>query len=170
MSSQQPIRWGGLAAMLAGALRTATSFWPSPEPGVALEIFYLLIDLLILFGILGIYTFQIEHIGLLGLIGFGLAVTGAAIITGPDGTLGPVDMYAAGSLSLGLGLVFLAAASWTAHTLPVWVGILWVVSTAAGIAGAMTGLQTLYLMSGVAFGVAFMGAGAAVWSKARARN
>jgi drug/metabolite transporter (DMT)-like permease len=118
MSSQQLIRWGGLAAMLAGALRTAASFWPSAEPGVTLEILYLVIDILLLFGIFGIYAFQHERIGWFGFVGFLLAVIGTAIIAGPDGTIGVVDMYTAGSLSVGAGIVFLAVGSWAARTLP----------------------------------------------------
>jgi hypothetical protein len=164
MSNEQLIRWGGVAAILAGALRTAASFWPSTEPGVALEVSYLVIDLLILFGILAIYGFQSEQIGPVGVLGFLLAVIGTAIITGPDGKIGPVNMYAAGSLFLGIGLVFLSVGSWTARTLPRWVAMLWVVSTVVGILGAIAGLQSLFLISGVTFGVAFIGAGATVWS------
>jgi hypothetical protein len=169
MTSQQLIRWSGLAAILAGALRTAASFWPSAEPGVALEIVYLVIDLLILFGILGVYGFQSERIGPLGFLGFLLAVIGTAIITGPDGKIGSVDMYVTGSLSLGLGLVFLAIGSWTARTMPRWVAILWLVSIVVGILGAAAGLQSLSVISGVAFGVAFMGAGVRVWSEVGSR-
>lgn len=169
MASQQLIRWGGFAAMWAGALRTMTSFWPSTEPGVALEVLYLVIDVLILFGILGIYGFQSEHVGPSGFVGFLLAVIGTAIITGPEGSIGPVNMYVAGSLSLGIGLIFLAVGSWTPRTLPRWVAISWVASTVLGIVGAVAGLQSLFVMAGVTFGVGFMGAGARVWSELRSR-
>jgi hypothetical protein len=138
MSSQQLIRWGGLAAMLAGALRTAASFWPSAEPGVTLEVLYLVIDVLLLFGIFGIYAFQHERIGWFGFVGFLLAVIGTAIIAGPDGTIGLVDMYTAGSLS---------------------------VATVVGILAAVTGRESLLVVTGVTFGLAFMGAGARLWSK-----
>lgn len=168
MSTREPIRWCGLAAMLAGALRTATSFWHPPEPGVAPEVLYLVLDLLILFGILGIYAFQSDRIGRLGLLGFVVAVSGTAIIAGPDGTIGPVDMYAAGSLCIGVGLVLLGVASWMARTLPMWIGIMWIVSTSAGILGTAMAVQTLFVVSGVAFGMAFGGAGAMVWRKAPA--
>ena len=94
MSSQQLIRWGGLAAMLAGALRTAASFLPPADPGVALEILYLVIDILLLFGILGIYAFQHDRIGWSGFVGFVLAVIGLTILAGPDGTIGVVNTYA----------------------------------------------------------------------------
>lgn len=168
MSSQQLIRWGGLAAMLAGALRTAASFFPSAEPGVALEILYLVIDVLILFGIFGIYAFQHDRIGWSGFVGFLLAVIGLTIIAGPDGTIGVVKTYAVGSLSVGVGLVFLAVPSWTARTLPRWVATLWVVSTVVGVLGAAAGLQSLFVVTGVTLGLGFVGAGARVWSRSPA--
>jgi len=163
VTNQQLIRRGGAAAVLAGALRTTTAFWPSPEPSVALEVLYLVIDILILFGILGVYSFQSEEAGAWGLVGFLLAVTGTAIIVGPDGRIGGVDMYTAGSLLLGVGMVGLAVGSWTARSLPQWVPVLWVVSTTAGIVAATAGIPTLFVFAGIAFGIAFIGAGAAVW-------
>jgi len=169
MSSQQLMRWGGLAAVVAGALRTGASFWPAAEPGVALEILYLVIDVLILFGILAIYGFQSDRIGSSGFVGFLFAVIGTAIIAGPDGTIGMVNMYEVGSLSLGVGLVVLAVASWMARTLPRWVAILWVMSTMMGILGAAAGLQSLFVIAGVTFGLAFIGAGLRVWSEAGSR-
>lgn len=53
MSSTNLIRLGGLAAILAGILRGVNSFVPSDAPSVA--ILYLLTDIFILFGIIGIY-------------------------------------------------------------------------------------------------------------------
>lgn len=165
MSSQQLIRWGGLAAMLAGALRTAASLLPPADPGVALEILYLAIDVLLLFGILGIYAFQHDRIGWSGFVGFVLAVIGLTILAGPDGTIGVVNTYALGSLSVGIGLVFLAVASSAARTLPRWVATLWVLSTVLGILGAAAGLQSLFVVTGVTLGLGFVGAGARVWSR-----
>jgi drug/metabolite transporter (DMT)-like permease len=156
--------------MLAGVLRTTTSFWPSPEPSVALELLYLVIDALILFGVLGVYSFQSEKAGAWGLIGFLLAIVGTAIIVGPDGRIGRVDMYTAGSLLLGVGLVCLAVGSWKARCLPRWVPVLWVFSTTVGIVGAIARLPALFMVAGVAFGVAFIGAGATVWFRGTPAN
>ena len=167
MSKQQLLWAGGAAAVLAGALRIVASLWPSAEPSVELEWFYLVIDVLILFGILGVYGFQHEHVGLPGFIGFLLAFIGTALIVGPDGAIGPVDMYPVGSLLIGVGLVCLAVASWKVRTLPRWVAVLWVSSTTAGIVGGVTGSPMLFMVAGVSFGLAFIGAGATVCGHAR---
>ena len=69
LSSTTLIRWGGLAAVLAGALRAAVSFWPYSDLDIAVELLYLLIDILILFGILGVYGFLGEQPGVAGFLG-----------------------------------------------------------------------------------------------------
>jgi len=109
-----------------------------------------------------VYGSRSEHVGLLGFVGFLLAIVGTAIIAGPDGRIGSVGMYSAGSLSIGLGLVCLAIASWRTHALPRWVAVLWILSTVAGIVGAIAGVESLFTLAGIAFGATFMGAGAAV--------
>ena len=119
MNATTLIRLGGLAAIVAGVLRTAASFWPSSQPGVGLEMLYLVIDLCILFGIMGVYAFQCEQSGRWGVVGFLLAVSGTAFVTGPDGRLGGVNVYDAGALVLGTGLCFLAIGSWRARKFPV---------------------------------------------------
>ena len=48
MSSANLIRWGGLAAILAGILRGVNSFLPSSLPSVTIELLYLLTDILII--------------------------------------------------------------------------------------------------------------------------
>ena len=64
MSKANLIRWGGLAAILAGILRGINSFLPNYAPIVVLEILYLLTDLFLLFGIMGLYGFQHQESGL----------------------------------------------------------------------------------------------------------
>lgn len=159
------IRLGGLAAILAGALRTIASFLPaSKPPNAALELFYLAIDVLLLFGILGVYGYQHEKVGLLGFLGFLLALVGAAIITGPDGAIGGVEMYLVGSLMISVGLALLAIASWRAELLPRAVSVLWLLSMLVGVGGfAVGGLAVTFLIAGVAFGLAFMLAGVKIW-------
>jgi hypothetical protein len=166
-SSKNLIRWGGLAAVLAGVLRAAASPWPFAEPTVALELYYLLVDVLILFGILGVYGLLGERSGVAGFLGFLFGVVGTAIIVGPDGEIGGVDMYGAGSAVLAVGLVFLAVGSWKARMLPYWVPVLWVLTAVLGFVGAgVECLEPLFVVSGVTFGLSFVGAGVRVWSEA----
>lgn len=165
MSSVNLIRLGGLAAILGGTLRVINSFVPSDTPSMVLEILYLLTDIFILFGIMGLYGFQHQESGLWGFFGFLLATIGTGIIIGPDGAIAGFNMYPVGSLILAGGLTLLAIGSWIAHKLPRWLPSFWVLSTIVGFIGYFTpGLQLLFIVSGVIFGVGFAGAGIEIWS------
>jgi hypothetical protein len=166
MSSANLIRLGGLAAIIAGILRGVNSFLPDRVSSVTLEILYLLTDLFILFGVMGLYGFQHEEAGLWGFWGFLLATIGTGIIIGPDGSIAGVNLYPVGGLIFAAGLTLLAVGSWIANKLPRWIPAFWVLSTIIGFIGYfIPGLNLLFVVSGVIFGISFAGAGIAVRSK-----
>jgi hypothetical protein len=101
-----------------------------------------------------------------GFIGFVLAVGGAASIIGPDGRIGEVDMYSAGALALGSGVVLFGASGWRAGTLSWWIPALWLTSLTSGLLAAAAGAPGLFVVSGVAFGAALTGAGVRTWRAA----
>jgi hypothetical protein len=170
MSPTDLIRLGGLAAALAGLLRVIASFIPATKPGPALEVFYLMIDVLLLLGLLGVYGYQHEQVGAGGFLGFLAALVGTAIIVGPDGAIGGVEMYVVGSLLISLGLAVLGIGTWRARRLPRAVPALWWLSTLVGVGGFAAGeLRFTYLFAGVAFGLAFALAGARIWSDPRGK-
>jgi hypothetical protein len=167
MSGSTLIRFGGFSAILAGLLRAGSSFIPffTTEPGIFLEVLYLIIDVLILIGLLGVYGYQYERAGLWGFIGFLLALIGTAIIVGPDGRIGSVEMYTLGAGLISVGMLFLAIGTWSADRLSRWVPILWVVSTVVGIGGfLMGGSAWTFLIAGLTFGLAFVVAGFKLWT------
>ncbi len=167
MRTSTLIRLGSLSAILGGLLRVGSSFIPSlpTEQGVLLEVLYLIIDVLILIGLLGVYGYQHEKAGYWGFIGFLLSLIGTAIIVGPDGSIGSVDMYTFGATMISIGLLLLALGTWKANQLSRWVPILWVVSTVIGVGGfLMGGLALTFVIAGVAFGLAFVVAGVNIWT------
>ena len=78
-----------MALLVASALRVVSwAFYPS-GPGsalqdawVAVHIGLLISGLLFLFGLLGIYSRQVEQVGILGMIGFAAAFIGTSIFVG----------------------------------------------------------------------------------------
>lgn len=150
----------------------AASFIPFSSGSVKLELLYLIIDVLLLLGLLGIYAYQHEQVGKLGFAGFLPALIGTASIIGPDGKLGSVDLYVAGSLLISLGLCVFSLGVWRAGMLPRAVPLLWIASTVIGIGGFLVnGPPITFLLAGVAFGLGFMLAGLKIWQSLRcARN
>jgi len=166
MNSKTLLRLGAVAAMAAGTLRIAASFIAYSDPTtVAQELFYLVIDLCILYGVLAVYFVQRVEVGSLGFAGFLLALSGVAIIVGPDGSIGDVGMYQVGSASLLLGLTLISIAGWRAARLPRYALATWILSTVLGILGSLPGAPAIFLLlAGLAFGIGFVGAGARIWS------
>ncbi len=91
MSTLTLIRWSGLSLMLGGICLAAELLLhpPGETAQYVLEPIWGLAHwlgavawLLILFGLIGLYARQTQRIGRLGLVGFVLAVTGAALTAG----------------------------------------------------------------------------------------
>jgi hypothetical protein len=163
MSRRNLIRWGGLAAVLAGILRGIASFTPTAA-SVALQVFYFAIDILLLLGTIGVYEFQKKETGRWGFFGFLLALIGAGLLIGHDVDNAFVFLYPLGASLFALGISVLAIRSWTAKALPRWALALLITSTLIGILGYfIQGFDILFVISGVIFGIGFIGAGLTVW-------
>ena len=163
MSSKNLVRLGGLAAIVAGILRGINSFLPSSNPTVTISILYLLTDIFLLFGIMSIYSFQHQQSRLWGFFGFILAIVGIATIR--TGTISGVNLYPFGASIFTVGMSLFAVGTWIASSLPRWVSVLWILSTIVGFMGYfIPGLNLLFVLSGVIFGIGFAGAGMKIWS------
>ncbi len=159
MSSKNLAQLCGLAAILAGILRGVNSFILSDAPIAA--ILYLLTDIFILLGIIGIYGFQHQESRLWGFLGFLLAIIG--IVTIRTGAIAGINLYPIGALTFTAGLSSLAVGSWIARKLPQWVSVFWILSTVIGFIGYFVpGFSLFFVISGIIFGIGFAGAGAAL--------
>jgi hypothetical protein len=162
MSHRNLIRWGGLAAVLAGILRGIASFTPTAA-SVGLQVFYFAIDVLLLLGTIGVYEFQKKETGRWGFFGFLLALIGAVLLIGHDVVNAVVLLYPVAAFLFALGISVLAIRSWEANTLPHWTSALLITSTVVGILGFFVkGLDVLFIISGVIFGIGFSGTGLTV--------
>ena len=157
------IRWGGLAAILAGLLRGIASFTPTAA-SAGMQLLYFTIDVLLLLGAIGVYAFQKQETGRLGFVGFLLALIGAGLLLGHDVVNAVAFLYPVMAFLFGVGISILAIRSWAANTLPRWALALLITSTIVGILGyVVKGFDILFVISGVIFGIGFIGAGLTVW-------
>ena len=152
-------RCAGAAAILAGALRIASVFIPYVKDSLRLEAFYGVIDLGLLFGTMGIYLDHKDDLGIVGLAGFAILLSGIASIVGPDAPFLGADMYAIGLQIIALGSVVLSVALLRARRFVV-TAVLFVGSVAAAAAGPAIGLGALaWPIAGALFGGAYLAAG-----------
>lgn len=155
------IRLFGLAAIVAGILRGIASFVPGTTPRVML--LYLVTDVFLLFGSIGLYWFELEEVGLAGTLGFALQIAGILMLIGRDVAIFGASIYPIGALIFAAGLDVLAVGSWKAKKFPRWILLLWIISTIAGPIGYFAGgLSVLFVLSGILFGFGFAGAGITV--------
>ena len=154
------IRVSGVSASVAGVLRVLTSFLP-PLTGRTMTL-YLIIDVLLLFGCVGLYEFQRVAITFLKTLGLLLETVGALILIARDLTLLSSEAYPIGALMFAVGLDLFAIGSWRSRIFPRWILVILILSTVIGPIGFFTpSLVILFAASGILFGIGFMSA--SIW-------
>jgi hypothetical protein len=158
MSSSILIRICAVAAILAGVLRAITSFIPETTPNVFL--LYLVIDLCLLLGVIGLYRFTVSAVKLVPLLGAALMFIVLVVLIGRDLGLAPASIYAGAAATFSVGLDLFAIHALRNWKLPIWIPIAWLLSTIIGPMGFfIPQLLFLFAISGLIFGIAFAGAG-----------
>jgi hypothetical protein len=176
MTKATLLRLSGLVAILAGTMRIGASFVITAPlnfniefSSFSIQVFqvqvfqgeflYLSIDVLLLLGLIGFYASQYEKLGLPGLTGFVLAIIGIAIIRSNKMIPG-VSLYPYGALIFLTGLNLLTISSSIAKQLPWWVTSSLLLSTLTGFAAfAFQGTNLPNIVSGILFGIGFIGIG-----------
>jgi hypothetical protein len=162
MTGRTLLRISAYLAILGGGLRIATAFVQWTPVGVPLEALYLVIDLALLFGLMGIYLAHHRRLGVLGLAGFAVAAAGLAFIAAPSQIKFGIGSYYTGVLIIAGGLALLSL-QMLRQRIMVLAGAFWLASIAAGAAGAAAGFpEQGFIVAGVLFGLGFVSAGFAV--------
>ena len=156
------IRSCAIAAILAGLLRATASFIPETTPKV--YALYFFIDLFLLTGVIGLYLFSMTGGKMLGRLGFVLMCSALLILIARDIGVVTPNAYALAAALFSLGLDLFAILVLRTRKIPVWIPIGWILSTIVGPVGFFVPeLHFLFAVSGLLFGIAFMGAGVVMW-------
>jgi hypothetical protein len=150
------LRLSGAAAVAGGVVRIANSFTGAFDPRPR-EFGYFVADVLLLFGLLGIYLPQRALLGRVGMAGFVSGVVGILIIR--SSTLFGPSGYVLGAGLLLLGLSAQSVVMLARTGLPKLPPVLWLASLLLAVAGAAGGLAWSTELAGVSFGAGFVVAG-----------
>jgi uncharacterized membrane protein (UPF0136 family) len=132
--------------------------------GTAYSIFYFIVDVSFFLGIVGLYGARKGKIFRWNTVGFVLAFLGSVLLIGHDVVGALETVYPLAALLLAVGAAVLAVRMRVTRNLQGWISSLFVLSTVTGIAGSFTkGSSVPFIISGVAFGIAFAGMGLAVY-------
>lgn len=163
------VRIGGIAAILAGALRGLSSVL-SPS-STRIMTLYLGIDVLLLISSIGLFEYQRLEAGVLGISAVALEALGASILIARDLSVLGETSYPIGALAFAIGLDLFAIAAWRSKTLPRWILILLMLSTVIGPIGFFSSrLAFLFAVSGLIFAIGFASMGVAVYQSSLVRK
>ncbi len=186
MSSSDLIRWGGIAAMVAGALVIVLVLLSEALPEGFFFVF-ILVFLLLVAALLGLHARQAGRSGPLGRLGLVLALIGAGALAALFAVVGvaealfgfdPDESAALGAVLLALfiafivGTVLLGVATIRAGVLPRWAAVLFAFGLPAGLAidlltGAFFEEEATpwgFYIGPPAFAVGLLWLGYALWS------
>jgi hypothetical protein len=167
MNAAALFRLAAFAAIAGGAARIVSAFSFITDP-ITLEWLYTGIDVLLLFGLVGVYLDRFERLSFLGLMSSVVAVAALSFIGGPDADPFGFSTYEQGAATLAIGLIGLSLAWLRAGERPFGPPLCWFASAiAAGILGALAPPLPSYgwLAGGVLFGAGFVWAGVALLTR-----
>ena len=150
------VRVGAAAAIVAGALRIASTFIPYEPNSAGLETLYGVIDLGLMFGLVAIYIVSAEALGIAGLGFFLIALAGVASIVGPDAPAFGIDFYRIGALVFVTGLAGLSVQLLRAGRLRT-SAVLWLATFASSLATMIA--PQAFIAAGLAIGAGYLFAG-----------
>lgn len=155
ISLKQLSALGGVAALIGGLLRVASSFIEYQPDLIWLEVLYAFIDISLLFALIAFYLSYAAQIGMTGLIGFVSAVTGLSSIVGPDATAFGLNFYQLGATILLCGLLLLSISIRQIVALK-WVSRLWCLSFLLALLANYLAHPVFTISAGISFALAFI--------------
>ena len=153
------------AGMLGGLLRVIASFMPATGPSDHLELFYVVIDLCLILGLVGIYLAHHLSLSQWGHCGFIISLCAFSFIAGPDTVFFGASAYQLGTPLVGIGLLLLAIGLRSLQSIPSYGADSLLLSVILGIVATVLGSSVLFIMSGVLLGIGFIISSYFVWCR-----
>jgi len=161
MQKDALFKLSGLAAIMGGALDIFRVLPILTDP-IAREWLYTAIDILLVFGLIGIYLLRAERLALLGLASFAVTMAGLSFIGGPDADPFGFSTGEQGMAVIAIGMAGFSLAWLRANERPLAPPLLWFGSVvAAGVLGMLPAPAPDYALKAatVLFGAGFIAAG-----------
>jgi hypothetical protein len=157
------LRIYALLIVIAGVLRTLSSFIQYESGNDALELFFVVIDLCFILGLLGFYLLYRNLLTLIGRLGFVLTLCGFALIAGPEANLFGMGIYQMGSSMIGLGVLLLSVGIMQSKIITYIAPAALIASVLVGGVSMVLQSEMLFVVSGILFGSGFVVIGLSMW-------
>jgi hypothetical protein len=160
MSKNILLRLSAVAAIAGGALRVADGLLIASASVQTQQFAYFITDLLLMFGLCGIYLTRSNRLGLAGLVGFVASFTGILMVRSSALSLFGFSAYLTGASLTLLGVVAIGTTMLIDGAFPKLAPILWIASLIIGVAGLLpVAMSWGVTLAGVTFGIGFVAAG-----------
>ena len=148
---------------MGGVLRAAASFAPAAvTSAIARESLFVAVDVCLAMSLVSFSS--IRELRPAGVVGLTLALVGITAVR-LDRALSFGNLYPVAALATAIGVMALSSSLWAGRMISGWVPLAFALSMLLGIvATIVTGANTLFVWSGVVFGVAYAGLGCMIWS------
>ena len=154
MTKDMLLRLSAAAAILGGGLRVVVAFLNTADLQLR-QIVYFVTDLMLIFGLCGIYLSRSNRLGVAGFLGFAASITGIMMVR----SFGQSAYLVGASVTL-LGVTVMSVAMLVTACFPKWAPILWIASLTVGVVGLFPfGTNWGVTLAGVMFGLGFIAAG-----------
>ncbi|HEX6860646.1 MAG TPA: hypothetical protein VF138_10665 [Caulobacteraceae bacterium] len=168
MTPATAYRLAGIGAILGGLLRLLSPFGTGLLDANGHHLLWLATDILLLFGLVGIYGYSRKMLGLTGLVGFALAAIGLLIVrSAGDVVFGP-RTYAYGAVIWTVGMAVLAfpmLLRGVGHTIA---AAMWMLALIVGVFSVLRPGQSWgVLTAAVLFSLGYIAAGLPLFRKPR---
>ena len=157
------VQLGGAAAVAGGALRVADAYLAVTGTARTQQIAYFITDILLLFGLCGLYLVLRRALGIAGHLGFAAAVGGLFVVRASSLAGFGQNGYVVGAAVTLVGVVAMGAAMMARTSFPRLGPALWIASFAVGLLGLISAkISWAVALAGVIFGAGFVAAGVAL--------
>lgn len=164
MNKSSLLRLAAIAAILGGALRIGDAFLTNSGTQLQ-QVAYFATDVMLIFGLCGIYFSRSDRLGFAGLFGFFLAITGILMVRSSALSVFGVSAYLVGAAVTLLGVDLISIIVLIRGVFPKLVPILWIASLIFGVIGMFgAAIHWAVPLAGVAFGAGFIAAGLILYS------
>lgn len=161
MNTETLFKLSGAAAVLGGLARIFSAF-PLVQNDMTREALYAAIDILLVFGLIGIYLARASRLGIVGFTAFVLAMAGFSFIGGPDADVFGFSTYQEGAAVIAIAMVGISLAWLRAREKPLAAPLCWIGSViAVGVFNLLPAPLPSYgfAAAGALFGAGFIVAG-----------
>jgi len=165
MSKNTLLRLSGIAAIAGGALRVADGLLITSAAIPIQQFAYFFTDLMLMFGLCGIYLVRSNRLGLAGLVGFVFSFTGILMVRTSALSLFGFSAYLIGASVTLLGVVGIGTAMLIHNVFPKLAPLLWIASLIIGVVSLLPiAMRWGVTLAGVTFGIGFIVAGISLLS------